>query len=131
MLEAEALALDSGKVDKLVNNAAEVNEPLQAINANDFASVYDLNVQTPTLLSQATLPHLRRPGRIINISSVGARAGFANLSMYCSSKAALEMLGCGARKKWYHRVSASSLGHHDSQKAARNGRDDATTLAPL
>lgn len=38
------------------------------------------------------LPHLRAPGRIINISSVGARAGFKNLSVYCSSKAALEGL---------------------------------------
>jgi len=44
------------------------------------------------LLTQAILPHLRAPGRIINISSVGARSGLAGLATYCSSKAALEGL---------------------------------------
>lgn len=43
-------------------------------------------------MTQAILPHLRAPGRIINIGSVGARAGFAGRSLYCSSKAALEGL---------------------------------------
>jgi 3-oxoacyl-[acyl-carrier protein] reductase len=90
---SEALTLESGNIDILVNNAAaELNKPLEAIDADDFANVFDLNVRAPTLLTQAILPHLRHPGRIINISSVGARAGFANLSMYCSSKAALEGL---------------------------------------
>ncbi|OBT61800.1 hypothetical protein VE03_08758 [Pseudogymnoascus sp. 23342-1-I1] len=81
------------KVDILVNNAGvELVKPLQDITASDFSYVYDLNVRAPLLLTQAVLPHLRAPGRIINISSVGARAGFKNLSVYCSSKAALEGL---------------------------------------
>ena len=89
----EALTLESGNVDTLVNNAiVELNKPLETISGDDFASVYGLNVRAPTLLTQALLRHLRRPSRIVNISSVGARAGFANLSMYCSSKAALEGL---------------------------------------
>ena len=89
----EAIKSFNGFIDILVNNAAaELNKPLGAITTEDFASIYDLNVRAPTLLTQAVLPHLRRPGRIINISSVGGRAGFANLSMYCSSKAALEGL---------------------------------------
>jgi 3-oxoacyl-[acyl-carrier protein] reductase len=44
------------------------------------------------LMTQAVLSHLRAPGRIINISSVGARYGFRDLSIYCSSKATLEGL---------------------------------------
>ncbi len=40
----------------------------------------------------AVLPHLRTPGRVANISSVGARYGFKNLSVYCLSKTALEGL---------------------------------------
>lgn len=64
------------RIDILVNNAAaELNKPLEAIGADDFAGIYHLNVRAPTLLTKAVLPHLRRPGRIINISSVGARAG--------------------------------------------------------
>jgi 3-oxoacyl-[acyl-carrier protein] reductase len=72
-----ALDLDTGRrIDILVNNAAaELNKPLEAIGADDFAGIYHLDVRAPTLLTKAVLPHLRRPGRMINISSVGARAG--------------------------------------------------------
>ncbi|KAK3311660.1 uncharacterized protein B0T15DRAFT_82110 [Chaetomium strumarium] len=86
-------------IDILVNNAgAELVKPLPEITADDFASIYDLNVRGPMLMTQAVLRHLRAPGgRVINISSVGARHGFKNLSVYCSSKAALEgMTRCWA-----------------------------------
>lgn len=80
-------------IDILVNSAgAELVKPLQEITVEDFSSIYDLNVRGPLLMVQAVLPHLRRPGRIINISSVGARHGFKDLSVYCSSKTALEGL---------------------------------------
>lgn len=93
MIVHETATAFGGVIDILVNNAAaELNKPLGAITVDEFANIYDLNVRAPTLLTQAVLPCLRRPGRIINISSVGGRAGFANLSMYCSSKAALEGL---------------------------------------
>lgn len=45
---------------------------------------------------QAVLPHLRRPGRIVNISSVGARAGYPGTGVYSASKAALE----GFTRNW-------------------------------
>ena len=80
-------------VDILVNNAGmEKVKELPDITPEDFAEVFNLNVRAPMLLTQAVLPHLRKPGRIINISSVGARCGFEKLSLYCSSKAALEGL---------------------------------------
>jgi 3-oxoacyl-[acyl-carrier protein] reductase len=92
ILEQTFQAFGTG-VDILVNNAgAELVKPLQDITVEDFASVYNLNVRGPLLMTQAVLPYLRRPGRIINISSVGARYGFKDLSGYCSSKAALEGL---------------------------------------
>lgn len=86
------------QIDILVNNAGvELVKPLQDISKEDFAYVYDLNVRAPMLMMQATLPFLRAPGRIINIGSVGARSGFKKLSIYCSSKAALEgMTRCWA-----------------------------------
>jgi 3-oxoacyl-[acyl-carrier protein] reductase len=43
-------------------------------------------------MAQAVQPHLRKPGRIINISSVGGRCGFSGFSIYGPSKAALEQL---------------------------------------
>ncbi|PQE22003.1 gluconate 5-dehydrogenase protein [Rutstroemia sp. NJR-2017a BBW] len=80
-------------IDILVNNAGvELVKPMQHVTVADFSSVYDLNVRAPLLLTQAVLPYLRAPARIINLGSVGARAGFKNLSVYCSSKAALEGL---------------------------------------
>ncbi|GAM41503.1 3-ketoacyl-acyl carrier protein reductase [Talaromyces pinophilus] len=75
----------------LVNNAGcEVQKRLSEATAEDLQYVYDLNVRGTMLMTQAVLPHLRRPGRIINIGSVGARAGFPGYSLYSSSKAAME-----------------------------------------
>ena len=80
-------------IDILVNNAAEnITKTLVDITIDDYQRTYDLNIRAAILLTQAVLPHLRRPGRIINMSSVGAREGLAELSLYCSSKAALEGL---------------------------------------
>jgi 3-oxoacyl-[acyl-carrier protein] reductase len=71
------------------------------------------------LMTQAVLPHLcASGGRIINISSVGARYGFKNLSAYCSSKAALEgMTRCWAAELGGegHTVNAVNPGPVQSQ----------------
>ncbi|KAG8529525.1 uncharacterized protein KY384_006162 [Bacidia gigantensis] len=80
-------------IDILVNNAGyQVTKTLAENTPEDYAATFGLNVRAVILLSKAVLLHLRSPGRIINMSSVGARAGFAELSLYCSSKAALEGL---------------------------------------
>jgi 3-oxoacyl-[acyl-carrier protein] reductase len=85
-------------IDILVNNAGvELVKPIPDITVDDFSFVYNLNVRAPLLMLQSVLPHLRAPGRIINIGSVGGRGGFKQLSVYCSSKAALEgMTRCWA-----------------------------------
>ncbi|RDW80226.1 putative 3-ketoacyl-acyl carrier protein reductase protein [Coleophoma cylindrospora] len=81
------------KIDILVNNAGiEKIKPLGEITASDYEALYNLNVRGALLMTQEVLPYLGPGSRIINISSVGARAGFAGLSLYCSSKAALEGL---------------------------------------
>jgi len=81
-------------IDILVNNAAvEVVKGLAELTVEDYETVYDLNVRGPMLLTQALLPRFSAAdNRIVNIGSVGARCGFAKLSLYCSSKAALEGL---------------------------------------
>ncbi|KAL9105401.1 MAG: hypothetical protein Q9227_009419 [Pyrenula ochraceoflavens] len=81
------------KIDILVNNAGvEQANSLKDITPEDYSSVYDLNVRGVIFMTQAVLPHLRAPARIINTSSVGARQGFPHFSLYVSSKAALEGL---------------------------------------
>ena len=80
-------------IDILVNNAGcELVRPAADITPGDFCYVYDLNVRAVILMTKAVIPHLRSPGRIINIGSVGGRSGFKDLSLYCSSKAAVEGL---------------------------------------
>lgn len=80
-------------IDILVNNAAiEIDRPIVETTKEDFDKVFHTNVLGPLLMTKAVIPHLRTPGRIINISSVGARIGYSNLALYASSKAALEGL---------------------------------------
>lgn len=83
----------AAKIDILVNNAGlERVKGLGELSAEDYSAVFDVNVRGTILLTQAALPYLNPNARVVNISSVGARAGFKNLSLYCSSKAALGMI---------------------------------------
>ena len=78
-------------IDILVNNAGvEMVKELTDLTPEDFSYIFNLNVRATFFMTKAVLPHLRAPGRIINITSVGARGGFPKLSAYCASKAAVE-----------------------------------------
>ncbi|RGP77037.1 3-oxoacyl-acyl-carrier- reductase [Fusarium longipes] len=94
-----SVAAFGAQIDILVNNAGmEIVKPYTDFTVSDFDSIFYLNVRAPLLLLQAVKPYLPTSGggRIINISSVGARCGFKNLSLYCASKAALE----GLTRSW-------------------------------
>jgi 3-oxoacyl-[acyl-carrier protein] reductase len=78
---------------KVVNNAGRERVcTLGSVSAADYDAVFDVNVRGVLLLTQAALPHLRAPARIVNLSSVGAPRAFTGLGLYCASKAALEGL---------------------------------------
>jgi len=78
-------------IDILVNNAGiEMVKPLIELTPTDFSHIFNINVRATFFMTQSVLPYLRAPGRIINITSVGARGGYAKLSAYCASKAAVE-----------------------------------------
>lgn len=88
----ETTAAFGNSIDILVNNAGvEVLKPLAELTPEDYAYGMDLNVRGALFMCQAVLPHLRKPGRIINMSSVGARIGLPGC-VYITSKAALEGL---------------------------------------
>ena len=86
-----------GAIDILVNNAGiQITKQLLDITREDFDSIYSLNVKGTVFMTQAVIPHLRTPGRVINISLVASRAGYSSISLYCSSKAALD----GLARSW-------------------------------
>jgi 3-oxoacyl-[acyl-carrier protein] reductase len=85
-----------GPVDILVNNAgmAAVRN-LDAITEQDFDHDIAVNLKSCFLCTQAVLPAMRarRWGRVVNISSIGARVGASSVSVaYAASKAGIEGL---------------------------------------
>lgn len=83
-------------VDILVNNAGmEFGKPLGEVTAEEYTEVLDVNLRSVVFMTQAVLPKLRRPGRIINIGSVLGRIGYPGASIYSATKVALEALSRG------------------------------------
>jgi 3-oxoacyl-[acyl-carrier protein] reductase len=85
-----------GPIDILVNNAGiSITCGLDDITEEDFDRTIAVNLKSAFLCTQAVLPHMRarRWGRIINISSIGARIGARSSSVaYGAAKAGLEGL---------------------------------------
>jgi 3-oxoacyl-[acyl-carrier protein] reductase len=85
-----------GPIDVLVNNAGiATTRGLDDITEEDFDRSMAVNLKSAFLCTQAVLPGMRarRWGRIINISSIGARLGAGSVSVaYGAAKAGLEGL---------------------------------------
>jgi 3-oxoacyl-[acyl-carrier protein] reductase len=85
-----------GPIDILVNNAGvAAARSLDDITEADFDGAIAANLKSAFLCTQAVLPGMRarRWGRIVNISSIGARVGAGSVSVaYGASKAGLEGL---------------------------------------
>lgn len=80
-------------LDILVNNAGVgLRARLADVTPEGFDRVLQVNLKTPFFLIQHCLPILRNPGRIINISSMGTRAAYPEMSVYAPAKAGLEAL---------------------------------------
>ncbi|KAM3074799.1 hypothetical protein ACMFMG_008213 [Clarireedia jacksonii] len=83
------------QVDILIHCAAVmITGPLEAITLEDFHRSYSTNVLGPILLTAACKPYLPtdRSGRIVNISSIGQKAGLPYLTLYSGTKGALEAM---------------------------------------
>lgn len=85
-----------GPIDILVNDAGMAAvRGLDDITEEDFDRTLAVNLKSAFLCTQAVLPGMRkrRWGRIVNISSIGARIGAGSVSVaYGASKAGVEGL---------------------------------------
>ena len=79
-------------IDILVNNAGIFNmASIDKITHEDYRQQYDVNVGGTIFTSQAAVPLMKRRGggTIINFASQAGRRGEANVTIYCSTKAAV------------------------------------------
>ena len=81
-----------GGIDILVNNAGIFNmASIDQITQADYRRQYDINVGGTIFVTQAVVPLMKRRGggAIINFASQAGRRGEPNISIYCSTKAAV------------------------------------------
>lgn len=91
--ECRRLAAEAGPVDVLVQNAAVFfHKPIPEFTEDDFDYTIAVNLRANFFLCQALAEGMRERGwgRIINISSVGARTGgVSDSAVYNATKAAV------------------------------------------
>ncbi len=85
-----------GGCDILVNNAGvERRAPFWEVTEADYDLVLDTNLKAAFFLSQRFVQkamEAKKPGRIINISSVHEDMVFPNFASYCAAKGGMRML---------------------------------------
>ena len=100
-----AIELGNGHVDILINNAGIFPfGPTNKTTEEEFDRVYSLNVKAPYFLVAELAPLMARRGKgaIVNVSTMVADYGVSGMSLYGSSKAAINLL----TKSW-----AAEYGH--------------------
>jgi NAD(P)-dependent dehydrogenase (short-subunit alcohol dehydrogenase family) len=91
----KAVELGKGHVDILINNAGAFPfGPTDQTSEESFDDVYALNVKVPFFLVAELAPLMaqRGKGAIVNVSTMVADYGAAGMSLYGSSKAAVNLL---------------------------------------
>jgi len=110
-----------GRLDALVNAAGlSTRTPLFDSHAAEWDALFAVNARAPFLLMRDFVRHCvdaGRPGSVVNISSMNALRGIADLSIYSASKAALNTLTKNLAHEWNRyriRFNAINVGWADT-----------------
>jgi len=93
-----------GKFDGFINNAAiAYDDIITNINVDKLKKMYDVNVMTPLVLTKYMIRNsllTKTNLSIIHISSISAHTGYKGLSMYASTKSAIEAFSKNTAREW-------------------------------
>jgi NAD(P)-dependent dehydrogenase (short-subunit alcohol dehydrogenase family) len=83
-----------GGLDVLVNAAGIIsNGTIENTALDDWDAMMNVNLRSVFHLMQLSVPHLeRRPGNVVNVSSVTGLRAFPGVLAYCVSKAGVDQL---------------------------------------
>jgi len=133
-----AIELGNGQIDILINNAGTFPfGPTHEMTEEQFDRVYSVNVKAPYFLVAELAPVMAKRGKgaIVNITTMVADYGAPGMSLYASSKAAINLL----TKAWAAeygpggvRVNAVSPGptRTEGTEAMGEGLDQLAAQAP-
>jgi len=104
----KAIELGNGYVDILINNAGIYPfGPTHEVTEEEFDRVFSLNVKAPYFLVAELAPLMAKKGKgaIVNLSTMAAEYGAPGMSLYGSSKAAINLL----TKTWTAEYGSSGV----------------------
>ncbi|HWW77907.1 MAG TPA: SDR family oxidoreductase, partial [Pyrinomonadaceae bacterium] len=83
-----------GGIDMLVNAAGVIaNGTVETTQLSDWDAMMNVNLRSVFHLMQLSVPYLeKRPGNVVNVSSVTGLRAFPGVLAYCVSKAGVDQL---------------------------------------
>lgn len=96
-----SLPKDFQEISVLINNAGNAHglSSVETGDLKDYDAMIDSNVRGVLYVSRMVLPGMvdRKTGHVVNISSVAGKQTYANGTVYCATKKAVEALSEGMR----------------------------------
>lgn len=90
--------------DGFVNNAAfAYDDIITNMNLNTLEKMYKVNVFSPMIITKFCLRNMiyhKTKGSIVHLSSISVHTGYNGLSMYASTKGALEAFSKNTAREW-------------------------------
>ena len=92
------------RIGGYVNNAAVAYDNIVTnLNLDRLKAMYEVNVFTPMMMTKNVIRNMilhHTKGSIVHISSISVHTGYKGLSMYASSKGALEAFSKDTAREW-------------------------------